>query len=49
MNPYEDWRFCLIASMLTVMLMLWTGDILGLLFFPMWYYLALSHFDKEYK
>lgn len=47
MNTWNDWKFCLAAAVGTMALMIFTGDISGLIFFPLWYYLALKNFDKE--
>jgi hypothetical protein len=36
-------------AVMTIAIMIFTADYLGLVFFPMWYYLALKYFNKEQK
>ena len=42
--PYDNWMFCLIATILLV----FVGDVFGLIYAGMFYYLALAKFNKKY-
>lgn len=44
---FEDWKFCIFMAMLTIVFIITLGDFTGLIFFPLWYYIALKNFDKQ--
>ena len=47
MNVFDDWKFCLSMAVGTFALMICTGDVMGLMFFPFYYWLALKNFNRE--
>lgn len=47
MSYLDDWKFCLIVAVFTLVIMIFTGDVIGLVFFPLWYYGALVNFSKS--
>lgn len=44
---FEDWKFCIFMAIASIVFIICSGDIFGLVFFPFYYYLALKNFDKD--
>lgn len=49
MNFFEDWKAFLTVGMLDLCVVIFKGDMLGLVFFVFLYYLSLVKFEKNQK
>lgn len=43
----DDWKFTLLVAMCAFSMVVFTGDVAGLLMFSGFYYIALKTFNKE--